>query len=573
MADELNYTPVDPQGIQQSIAGGPLASVPPPVTTPNSIQSSIGGLGPDANVSVPFDQSAADSNPNGTFGWARQAGTQQYGYGSPSTQTYQQRMQAQMTPEQRAAQAKFAPPSAISSAPVLPSGPVGDNGLPTVVPQGYVTPPPSAPPVQVAPPVVKAAEETKAKPAEAKPNTGLGSGAPGEPFDPYATQRGVLGAAEGRLFPYGAESAEAVRNRIAAEEGMRGENTSYAKQIQDSIAKSNAQRDVLEKNRSDLIKSEAARNYTDDYWNSRALGGTGSRIAGALAKAAGGFLQGWNRLGSNPAVDEINANIAHYTQNARAQSQMKIGEQDTLYNHFLQKTGSDQQAIALTHGALLDSASEKLTAARDAEKDVDKKKAIQDTLGQLHLQDAMWTDQNRTASHRAAQGSSVGQLLDMQQKVANTAKTEAETKKVEAETLEKLHSLSAAGDNGATQALSNFYRAKAENGGEDPAGGVIGFLARQNGAVGAVGRVVGGSDVIQANANHDDLARAWFRATYPQNKRVPSPEQIKDIRRDQGIDADPVGFARKLQSMHPEAIRSSIAGDNTPSSFESSGSE
>jgi hypothetical protein len=437
-------------------------------------------------------------------------------------QSFQERMQAQMTPEQRAAQAKYAPASAISSAPVPP---------PPSAPPPSVSPAssPAGPPGEVPPaigyrPTLAAAAVQD--PLQAQIARAGGGGSVGKALNPYANQIAAADEAKGenlrqQLAMSG--TGDARRDAIA---GLTSENTRYSDELAQRQKDEAKQSADLEAKHDALLKSEEARDYTKEYWKQK---GPARSLGMIIGNAIGAFGAGYGHI-PNFAGEIMQKDIDQYITKAQQDSALKIKQSGNVYDHFLQQTKSADQASALTHAALIDGAKGKLAAEAGDEEDLQKREGLIKDARQLDLQQAAWKDAAAVAAKRAAAGQAPLTVVQL----AQLAKTIAETKAIEAKTAA---TQGAAGNPAAQGAIHDLNAARSENGGSLPGGGVLSQVGAQPGVLGGAARILQGEAARDTSANLDTLASAEMQAENP--KMRPNPTNLEHFKRVHGYYSDP----------------------------------
>lgn len=310
------------------------------------------------------------------------------------------------------AQAQYAPAAGLhSSAPAPPAPPVAPAG-------------PASPVVPYAPPATPAAPAPARNPLQAQ-------AAGGPAFDPFANQKIAAQGEEGALLnrKLGVAAGGGMRDEALGAAGA--ENARYAKEVDNAAQIQRMQASKLDADHAKLIDNESKRDYTKEYWASKSVG---SKIASFLSATAGGFLQGYRGLASNPALDAINRDVDRHVQAARENSHLKIDASKSLYDHFREKVKDAETSRALTHAATMDSLGADLEKARAGTKDQEEIGHIDDQLQSVRMQTAQWKDAAKAAAVRANAPKTTEQLLAEQKSLSEIKHIEAETGKTGAET-------------------------------------------------------------------------------------------------------------------------------------------
>lgn len=259
----------------------------------------------------------------------------------------------------------------------------------------------------------------------------------GPAFDPFANQKIAAKGEEGALLnrKLGVAAGGGMRDEALGAAGA--ENARYTQEAEHAARMQRAEAAKLDKRHEDLIKSEGARDLVAEYWKNKGVGGSSLAF---ISAAAGGFLQGWRGLATNPGLDNLNKDIDRHIQASQENSQLKINADKTLYDHFRDKTHDANEARALTHAATLDSLGADLEKARAATKDQEEIGHIDDQLQAVRMQTAQWKDAAKASAMRANAPKTTEQLLAEQKALteikhieAETGKTGAETNKLQAE--------------------------------------------------------------------------------------------------------------------------------------------
>jgi hypothetical protein len=311
---------------------------------------------------------------------------------------------------------------------------------------------------------------------------------------------------------------------------LTSENSRYATETAQQMA-TNAKMLAAQQAKHDaLVQSEAARDYSKEYWKSK---GPARSIAMIIGNAIGAFGAGYGHI-PNFAGEIMNKDIDQYINKAQQDSALKIKTSDNVYAHMLEQTKSVDQAAALTHATLIDSAKGKLAAEAGDEEDLQKREGLIKDARELDMQKAAWQDAAAVAAKRAAQGQPPLTLPQL----AALAKTIAETKAIEQKTAA---AGGAAGNPAATGAFHDINAARSENGGELPGTGPIDRalapVASGTGLGAAVARGIRGEAAGSVAANLDTIAGEEMQATNP--KLRPTPAGIEHWKQNHGYYSQP----------------------------------
>ena len=464
----------------------------------------------------------------------------------------------------------FALPSDVA-ARVAQQNAVADTGPVTV------TPPAAAPIAPFRPPAAAPAAAPDPLAAQLA-RAGGGGGKPAPFVNPYANQ--MAAAAEGGAQPFlnaqlGIQNAAAERG--AATQGAADEATRYANAEDTARAANAAEGASIEARHDALVKSEAARDYTKEYWGEKS---TGQKVAGGLSAILGGFLQGWNHLSSNPAIDQQNKDIERYIDEKKAKSALRIGESRDAYSHFLSQTKDDAAARALTHAALLGGYREKLEEAGAQSKDQQEMLNAAQGARQIDMQVAAWKDAAAIAQSKRNAPMTLQQLVELQSKLADMRLKQSEVGLKEAQAA--LASSKAAGVSAPNETAANagrdLQRLTAGNGGEVPGSGFVGRslagAANGEGFGASLARAVRGEDAQKADAAKYELATQAMQMQNPKARF--SPAQIADYMKREGFNGPPevqreaIARAQKAtrRAGPGAALQEETANGGAPAGFE-----
>lgn len=198
----------------------------------------------------------------------------------------------------------------------------------------------------------------------------------------------------------------AAKDRQGAAAAMAQESQDYAGKIAANEEDRKTKLDPLEANIHNLTNDEAARDYTKEFFAQKS---TGQKVAGFIAAAFGGFLQGWNHLSSNPAIDQMNHQVDEYVANAKAGSVMRVSAAKGLYDHYYQQTKDHEAADALTHAAIWQGLGERLQDAAKNTDDVKERLRLTEAEQAAKMEVAKYQD----AIARSKQAASAGGAATM----------------------------------------------------------------------------------------------------------------------------------------------------------------
>lgn len=451
------------------------------------------------------------------------------------------------------AKAQYAPAAGLhSSAPVPPAPPPGPAG-------------PASPVVPYAPPATPGALPPARNPLQAQ-------AAGGPAFDPFANQKLAAKGEEGALLnrKLGVAAGGGMRDEALGAAGA--ENARYAQEAEHAARMQRAEAAKLDKRHEDLIKSEGARDLVAEYWKNKGLGGSSLAF---ISAAAGGFLQGWRGLATNPGLDNLNKDIDRHIQASQENSQLKINADKTLYDHFRDKTHDANEARALTHAATLDSLGADLEKARAGTRDQEEIGHIDDHLQSVRMQTARWRDEAKAAAVRSNAPKTTEQLLALGKGAAEIEHLNAETEGLRA----KAAAAGAPPGAGVAQdAARDLQRQAAANGGEIPGTGpvdrALAGASHEGGVSGAAARFIRGESAMAADTDKYNVATQAMQVMNPHMR--PSPQNVQAFLEAQGLthgspeqQTEAMARLSKIATRRPgNPLQAQAAGaDDEPESF------
>lgn len=343
--------------------------------------------------------------------------------------------------------------------------------------------------------------------------------------DPFKNQEAQLGQAHEDLMNQSVDMRLAQQNRAAAYGAVPGEQGRYASQVR---AEQSAQQDEADRMHSEhagLVRSEASRDFSAEFFKKMPAG---AKVVNVLAAMAGGFLQGWNHLASNPALDQLNHQVDRYVSQQEQNSKLKIGDSNSVYDHFLEKTRSRQAASALVHASTLDALHADIERAARETQDVEERGNLMAGAHQVDLQRAKFLDE--AARARGAGGMSPMQLVELHNKMLEGGKIEAETAKLRGE--------------GGAPAVAGAAQKVIQGGEMGWADRLAAEHAGEEGLTGGAARAFLGEEGTEKNANLHDLAVADMKAS---GTRI-NPVTTEAWMRDRGYYHHPEAAARRAAS-------------------------
>ena len=145
--------------------------------------------------------------------------------------------------------------------------------------------------------------------------------------------------AEAIRAKYGLQ-AQGMAGQLAAMRAGEEQRQALQAQFQDTMKRRSQQMDELEE---DIKNSKVNPN---NLWENKS---TAQRVASSIGIMIGGYAQGLGRYNSNPVLDQINRQVSLDIDAQKANLSNKF----SLYNHYLERTGSDLAAENFAKADLL----------------------------------------------------------------------------------------------------------------------------------------------------------------------------------------------------------------------------